>query len=490
MRHEANQNLSERNGLVAQIEALLVGARSQDSLRHNPNALVAVTFQLYYAFLVANVHEWGICDGKRVLEPAVAKNKLGIEYTLQGFMDGVVGIKSSGFMIPVLDAELLACLYPSIDAVKGLFEMAEKGREILREDGNHCASSAVWTVLNEFVPRWIGGRLHAEHATVLSTAELLNEIVEPAGKAVRDFACGYGAALSSAAKDGAEQICGSDINGYAVMQAKMNCFFANPTGRCASGSHQTVKIKDDDLLDFSVIEPSSADVVMVTPPLGMKLRSMEEAQAHAYRSRVKSELDWDVRAPKTVEEACIVRAMLELNGDGVAVVHAAPGLLFREANAEKGLRNNLMRSGSLYAVVELPSGTSAGTSINMCLLIFGRKKRFDDVLLVNMAAESLGKKGYFDTSRGPRSQGVTKAGIAWLKGVLSPRVEIPGISKLITVQDFEEHGGTLKFAPYGMGVENGTDNLPDRDEVLKEISRHDDQLKSIEKSINSVLMKL
>lgn len=475
--------------LVEDIEKCMKASAIWGRMAQRGESHLLLMFPLYYSYLVANKGTMGIADEDALLDPAAVAQSIGVSYTLGGFFERLVALRGKDVELPRIDAKELVQTFPTLEVLRDILAIAQAGQTLLAEDESYAVARAILVVVNDRFPRQMG-RYGADCTTPGTTARLFSAIANPAGRSVEDFACGCGTSLAAAAAAGAASLHGWDIDRHAVLCARINCFFATLSGVDRADDRALCNIGLGDLTDFGNVAPGAYDVVMVAPPLGTKPQAIEGAGTDKYRNTVKDLLGWDVQIPKTMDELAVARALADVNDDGVVIMHTTKGVLFRESNADRGLRNNLIEHGSLYAVIELPSGTAAGTAINMCVLVFGRKRRYKDILLVNMADESLGAKGFYDTSRGPRSYGVTDAGIAWLKGVLERREEIEGIAKLITESDYREHGETLVFAQYGLSREDGLSNVRAREDVIRDIDLHAHRAQAIGQDIETVLTKL
>lgn len=229
----------------------------------------------------------------------------------------------------------------------------------------------------------LGGPEAAEYVTPDSLARLMSLLGATANDdaVIVDPACGAGflllmAAVGDRAPEGQPRFVGVDINVDAVRHARAR-FFLYGIG---------ADLSEGDSLRLSPTTWPRADTVLVDPPIGLK----NWGDAELYRSP-----RWLFGAPPPgsadMAWAQLAVSMLQPNGRAVIVLPA--GSLFR-GGREAVIRENLIRSGVLEAIVELPARMRRNTSIPLAIWVCGRAEETAaprPVLLID--ASSLGTSG-------------------------------------------------------------------------------------------------
>ena len=101
--------------------------------------------------------------------------------------------------------------------------------------------------------------------------------------------------------------------------------------------------------------------------------------------------DYGVLAPKSkADYAFLLHGLYHLKSNGTMAIVLPHGVLFRGA-AEGKIREKLLRSGNIYAVIGLPANLFYNTSIPTCIVILKKHRDGRDVLFIDASQKF--KKG-------------------------------------------------------------------------------------------------
>ncbi|PFU64051.1 type I restriction-modification system subunit M [Priestia megaterium] len=219
------------------------------------------------------------------------------------------------------------------------------------------------------------GKKGGEFYTPSKVVELLVKLIRPEeGMRVYDPTCGSGGMLIQSVDYVREQggnpqslsLFGQEKNLGTWAIAKMNLLLHGlPDHRIEKGDtiRQPKLIEDGEIMLF--------DRVIANPPFSLKEWGREEAEHDPY-GRFQYGLP-----PKNAGDYAFIQHMVaSLKSDGICGVVMPHGVLFR-GGAEGKIRQGLIESDLLEAVVGIPSNLFYGTGIPACILIFNRNKSLE-----------------------------------------------------------------------------------------------------------------
>ncbi|MFF7216670.1 N-6 DNA methylase [Streptomyces sp. NPDC008238] len=178
----------------------------------------------------------------------------------------------------------------------------------------------------------------------------------PAGTArVLDPACGSGTLLAAAARHGARDLLGQDTLAVQAQRSAIRLLLAAPEAETA--------IRVGDSLRDDAFPNVTVDGVLSNPPFGDRDWGHDELAydprwAYGVPPRFESELAW------------VQHALAHLEAGGHAVMLLPPALAFRSSG--RRIRQELIRSGALRAVVSLPAGAAYPLHIGLQIWILQR----------------------------------------------------------------------------------------------------------------------
>jgi type I restriction-modification system DNA methylase subunit/predicted DNA-binding transcriptional regulator AlpA len=219
--------------------------------------------------------------------------------------------------------------------------------------------------------RRASGRGSVEWTTSESLTELVIDMAQPIASTVYDGAAGAGGFLLAAARAAKRSVdlFGQEVNESAWRLANQRLIVHQLDGRVALG---------DTLMDDA--EPElQAQTVLLDPPYSMANWS-GDSPVHDRPWR------FGVPGPNNADFAWVQHAVSHLAPGGRAFVLLPMSSLLR-SGTDARIRHELIRTGAVEAVVELPRGLVSRTAIPLALWVFARPGEAagggDAVLLAN-----------------------------------------------------------------------------------------------------------
>ena len=151
---------------------------------------------------------------------------------------------------------------------------------------------------------------------------------------------------------------GQEQNTSTYNLARMNMFLH---GIVAENQH----LRNGDTLDgdWPTGEETDFNMVLMNPPYSAKWSA---AAGFLQDERFS---DYGVLAPKSkADYAFLLHGLYHLKNNGTMAIVLPHGVLFRGA-AEGKIREKLLRSGNIYAVIGLPANLFYNTSIPTCIIV-------------------------------------------------------------------------------------------------------------------------
>ena len=401
------------------------------------DALDFAAFMLYCSYVSRNAEGLGVVGLDVDYSIDEVKNNLGNKYVAGDFIKAYASLKA-GCGLPDLSGASFSVPDLSKAIVAWCDALTASGLSLMEGDDTFAAAKTIRDVLVEVgsSDRWQAG--YGASSSSRSISELAVRLAGVEGKSVLDFACGDGVFLSCAESSGAGSVYGRDADPIAVTRSQISCFFADPT--CPAD------VRAADALQPDPSFPGVVHRILVAPPLGMQLRGSEGDSpyiAQAYRAALG---ELPVRS-RNVEDFFVAKALASLDVEGVAVVHVSASFLFHQQKARQALRRALIEHGHVRAVIELPGGCVPGSSVKSALLVLGKSRGDDGVLIVDLDSKELSDKGYVNKGRGKCE--ITAEGIEWLVHAIETREEIEMVSTLVPTDKALEGDCNLCYSAHG-----------------------------------------
>ena len=130
--------------------------------------------------------------------------------------------------------------------------------------------------------------------------------------------------------------------------------------------------------DWPTDEETEFDVVTMNPPYSAKWSAAEGFKQDERFMDYEGKL-----APKSkADYAFLLHGFYHLKQTGTMAIVLPHGVLFRGA-AEGAIRETLLKNGSIYAVIGLPSNMFYNTSIPTCIVVLKKHREGRDVLFID-----------------------------------------------------------------------------------------------------------
>lgn len=284
------------------------------------------------------------------------------------------------------------------------------------------------------------GKKGGEFYTPSKVVELIVKLIKPdEGMRVYDPTCGSGGMLIQSVdyvkhKGGNPQtlsLFGQEKNLGTWSIAKMNLLLHGlPDHRIEKGD--TIRhpklVEDGEIMLF--------DRVIANPPFSLKEWGREEAEHDPY-GRFQHGIP-----PRNAGDYGFIQHMVaSLKSNGMAGVVMPHGVLFR-GGAEGKIRQGLLESDLLEAVVGLPSNLFYGTGIPACILVFNRNKaaeRKGNVLFI--AGESEYQEGKNQNTL--RNQDIEK-----MVAAFDTYKDIDKYARVVSLKEIKDNDYNLNITRY------------------------------------------
>lgn len=275
--------------------------------------------------------------------------------------------------------------------------------------------------------------------TPRSVVGLLVRLLDPkAGETVYDPSCGTGGMLIGAINHmQSDKLAYGKIYGQEVIKAtssiaRMNLFL--------HGASDFQIAKGDTLNDPKFIENGrlqTFDCVIANPPFSLKEWGAEHFEHDKYGRNI-----WGTPSNSSADYAWIQHMVASMKKDsGRCAIVISQGVLFH-GGAEGKMRQQLIESDIVEAVITLPSGIFFSTGVNACILLLNNNKK---VVHKNKICMIDGSQIY--TSR--RAQNIlTQENVDQLFDLYSGYANVVDYAAVVTLDDIEKKDYTLSVGAY------------------------------------------
>ena len=189
--------------------------------------------------------------------------------------------------------------------------------------------------------------------------------------------------------------------------------------------------------------------------------------------------DYGVLAPKSkADYAFLLHGLYHLKNNGTMAIVLPHGVLFRGA-AEGKIREKLLRSGNIYAVIGLPANLFYNTSIPTCIIVLKKHRDGRDVLFIDASKKF---------NKGKKQNEMTDEHIDEVLTLYSDRKTVEKESYLASFEDIEKNDFNLNIPRYVDNFEKEED--VDINALLQDMKKTDDELEQVQKEFLSLLKEL
>lgn len=292
------------------------------------------------------------------------------------------------------------------------------------------------------------------------------------GLSVYDPCMGSGSLLLNAKKYSNEpayiRYYGQELMTSTYNLARMNMFLHGVTP-------DNQKLRNGDTLDgdWPTGEETDFNMVLMNPPYSAKWSA---APGFLHDERFS---DYGVLAPKSkADYAFLLHGLYHLKSNGTMAIVLPHGVLFRGA-AEGKIREKLLRSGNIYAVIGLPANLFYNTSIPTCIIVLKKHRDGRDVLFIDASKK-------FD--KGKKQNTMTDKHIDEILDLYKKRETVDKEAYLASFEDIEKNDFNLNIPRYVDNFEQ--EEQIDINTLLADMKKTDDEIEKVQGEFLSLLKNL
>ena len=359
------------------------------------------------------------------------------------------------------------------DTVASLIKEIDKA-DLLNSDAE-ILGNAYEYLIGQFASET--GKKAGEFYTPQAVSKILTRIViagqeEKQGLSVYDPCMGSGSLLLNAKKYAKYsqyiKYYGQELNTSTYNLARMNMFLHG-----IPAENQNLRNGDTLDGDWPTDEETDFNMVLMNPPYSAKWTA---AAGFLQDERFS---DYGVLAPKSkADYAFLLHGLYHLKNNGTMAIVLPHGVLFRGA-AEGKIREKLLRSGNIYAVIGLPANLFYNTSIPTCIIVLKKHRDGRDVLFIDASKK-------FD--KGKKQNEMTDVHINEVMELYSKRETVEKESFLASFEEIEKNDFNLNIPRYVDNFEK--EEEIDLNDLLSEMKKTDDELEKTQGEFLTLLRDL
>lgn len=261
---------------------------------------------------------------------------------------------------------------------------------------------------------------------------------------------------------------GQELNTSTYNLARMNMFLHGITP-------ENQNLRNGDTLDgdWPTGEETDFHMVLMNPPYSAKWSA---AAGFLQDERFS---DYGVLAPKSkADYAFLLHGLYHLKSNGTMAIVLPHGVLFRGA-AEGKIREKLLRSGNIYAVIGLPANLFYNTSIPTCIIVLKKHRDGRDVLFIDASKKF---------EKGKKQNAMTDDHIDEVLELYSNRETVEKEAFLASFEDIEKNDFNLNIPRYVDTFEKEED--VDLNALLTDMKKTDEELEQVQGEFLSLLKDL
>lgn len=321
------------------------------------------------------------------------------------------------------------------------------------------------------------GKKAGEFYTPQAVSKILTKIAisgqeDKKGLSVYDPCMGSGSLLLNAKKYASEpayiKYYGQELMTSTYNLARMNMFLHGI-------APENQKLRNGDTLDgdWPTGEETDFNMVLMNPPYSAKWSA---AQGFLQDERFS---DYGVLAPKSkADYAFLLHGLYHLKNNGTMAIVLPHGVLFR-GSSEGKIREKLLRSGNIYAVIGLPANLFYNTSIPTCIVVLKKHREGRDVLFIDASQKF---------EKGKKQNAMTDEHIDKVIELYNNRQTVEKEAYLASFEDIEKNDFNLNIPRY-------VDNFEKEEEIdladlLKEMKETDSELEQVQSDFAVMLKDL
>lgn len=359
------------------------------------------------------------------------------------------------------------------DTISNLIKEIDKA-DLLNSDAD-VLGNAYEYLIGQFASET--GKKAGEFYTPQAVSRILTKIAITGqemkkGLSVYDPCMGSGSLLLNAKKYSKDSMnikyYGQELMTSTYNLARMNMFLHGV-------APENQKLRNGDTLDgdWPTGEETNFDMVLMNPPYSAKWSA---AAGFLQDERFS---DYGVLAPKSkADYAFLLHGLYHLKSNGTMAIVLPHGVLFRGA-AEGKIREKLLRSGNIYAVIGLPANLFYNTSIPTCIIVLKKHREGRDVLFIDASRKY---------EKGKKQNTMTDANIDSVIELYNKRGTVEKEAYLASFEDIEKNDFNLNIPRY-------VDNFEKEEEIdlaalLDDMRDTDKQIAEAQGKFASMLKEL
>lgn len=321
------------------------------------------------------------------------------------------------------------------------------------------------------------GKKAGEFYTPQAVSKILTKIAiagqeDKKGLSVYDPCMGSGSLMLNAKKyavhPGYIKYYGQELNTSTYNLARMNMFLHG-----IAPENQMLRNGDTLDGDWPTGEETDFNMVLMNPPYSAKW----SATAGFLQDERFS--DYGVLAPKSkADYAFLLHGLYHLKSHGTMAIVLPHGVLFRGA-AEGKIREKLLRSGNIYAVIGLPANLFYNTSIPTCIVVLKKHRDGRDVLFIDASKKF---------EKGKKQNAMTDEHIDAVMTLYNNRETVEKEAYLASFEDIEENDFNLNIPRYVDNFEQ--EEEVDLNDLLKSMTETDQELEQTQSEFLGLLKEL
>lgn len=321
------------------------------------------------------------------------------------------------------------------------------------------------------------GKKAGEFYTPQAVSKILTKIAiagqeDKKGLSVYDPCMGSGSLMLNAKKyavhPGYIKYYGQELNTSTYNLARMNMFLHG-----IAPENQMLRNGDTLDGDWPTGEETDFNMVLMNPPYSAKWSA---AAGFLQDERFS---DYGVLAPKSkADYAFLLHGLYHLKSHGTMAIVLPHGVLFRGA-AEGKIREKLLRSGNIYAVIGLPANLFYNTSIPTCIVVLKKHREGRDVLFIDASKKF---------EKGKKQNAMTDEHIDAVMTLYNNRETVEKEAYLASFEDIEENDFNLNIPRYVDNFEQ--EEEIDLNDLLKSMTETDQELEQTQSEFLGLLKEL
>lgn len=314
------------------------------------------------------------------------------------------------------------------------------------------------------------GKKAGEFYTPQAVSQILSRVAiqgqeDKVGLLVYDAAMGSGSLLLNAKKYSNKpdfiRYFGQELSTTTYNLARMNMFLHG-----VDPENQILRNADTLDADWPTDEETDFDMVLMNPPYSAKWSA---AQGFLNDSRFS---DYGVLAPKSkADYAFLLHGFYHLKNTGTMAIILPHGVLFRGASEGK-IRQKLVDSGAIYAVIGLPSNLFYNTSIPTTIIALKKNRRGRDILFIDASSQFV---------KGKNQNKLSQENIDHIIKLYHDRKDVDKEAHLASYEEIKENDYNLNIPRYVDTFEQEEEiSLA---EIAAELQDEDKEIKKTQKEL-------